>query len=131
MRSKTCIGVCSTAPNSCGITNMAERKALAECGSPDHWSRRALLKAAGLAGASWMTHVAERLARAQVNREGNAPARSMIFLWLEGGPSQLETFDPHPNAMTGGIDAIATKARDVKIAKFYPHLAEEMDSISL
>src|SRR4051794_21905381 len=29
---------------------------------------------------------------------GGAPARNVILLWLWGGPSQLDTFDPKPNA---------------------------------
>src|SRR4051794_13353573 len=61
----------------------------------DHLSfdRRRFL-AAGL-GLSWLTPVGTALAReADRSRE---PAKSVILLWLGGGPSQLETFDPHPD----------------------------------
>src|SRR5687768_15912465 len=66
------------------------------CHSPDHISRRTILRAAGLGGACWLTPLAERLARAADEAPKGAPAKSVIVLYMEGGPSQLETFDPHP-----------------------------------
>ena len=57
----------------------------------DLWIAARFLAAAGL---SWLTPVGHLLAaQAERSRE---PARSIILLWLAGGPSQLETFDPHP-----------------------------------
>ena len=54
--------------------------------------RRGFLKLAGL---SWLTPVGRLLAdQAERTRQ---PAQSIILLWLDGGPSQLETFDPHPD----------------------------------
>src|SRR5262245_51901693 len=58
--------------------------------------------------------------------------RSLIVLWLEGGPSQLETFDPHPGTRIGGrAGAIATSTPGVEIASLYPGLASRMDRMSL
>jgi len=101
------------------------------CGGISHWNRRTLLRAAGLSGFAWLTPLAQALARAQEQVPGGAPAKSVIVLWLQGGPSQLETFDPHPNAETGGLAAIETRAPGVKICELYPRLAEQMDLISL
>ena len=66
--------------------------------------RRGFLKLAGL---SWLTPVGQLLAdQAERSRQ---PAQSIILLWLGGGPSQLETFDPHPDTrIAGGTKAIAT-----------------------
>ena len=66
--------------------------------------RRGFLKLAGL---SWLTPVGRLLAdQAERTRQ---PAQSIILLWLDGGPSQLETFDPHPDTrIAGGTKAIAT-----------------------
>ena len=66
--------------------------------------RRGFLKLAGL---SWLTPVGRLLAdQAERTRQ---PAQSIILLWLDGGPSQLETFDPHPDTkIAGGTRAIAT-----------------------
>lgn len=67
------------------------------CGAADHWSRRTLLKAAGLSGIAWLTPLADRLALAAEARSVGQ-ARSVILLWLAGGASQLDTFDPHPDS---------------------------------
>src|SRR5687768_16464891 len=67
------------------------------CGSFSHVIRRTLLKAAGLSGLCWLTPLAERLARAAEEAPRGKPAKSVIVLWMQGGPSQFETFDPHPD----------------------------------
>lgn len=104
------------------------------CGSFDHLSRRSLLAASlGMSGISWLTPLAESLARA----DGDAPTRkrprSLIVLWMAGGPSQLETFDPHPGTKIAhdATKAIDTSAKGVQIADSLPRIAEQMQSISL
>src|SRR5438105_2768 len=56
-------------------------------------TRRGFLRwTAGLAGLGWLDHLtlhADELRRQQ---------RSCILLWMAGGPSQFETFDPKPGA---------------------------------
>ena len=95
------------------------------CGSAHHFQRRTLLKAAGFSGLTWMTPLSQLLGReAEVAPKG-APARSVIVLWLSGGPSQLETFDPHPGKMiAGGTKAISTAAPGVQLAAGLERLAE-------
>lgn len=95
-----------------------------------HVSRRGILRVAGLAGISWLTPLGEVLARqAEASR---APARSVIMICLQGGPSQLETFDPKPNAkIAGGTRAIDTALKDVKLAEGFEQLADQMQDISL
>jgi hypothetical protein len=59
-------------------------------------------------------------------------AQSVILLWLAGGPSQLETFDPHPGtAIAGDTRAIDTSVRGIQFADGYPLLAEQMDSLAV
>jgi uncharacterized protein (DUF1501 family) len=92
--------------------------------------RRAWLKLAGLSGLAWLTPAAELLARRAEAAPGNA--ESIIFIWLSGGPSQLETFDPHPNArIAAGSRAIATRLLGVLVDQHYPRLAEVMQHVSL
>ena len=89
---------------------------------------------AGLAGFSWMTPMADLLAaKAEKNGGGgNAPAKSVIILWLAGGPSQLETFDPHPGSpISFGTKAIKTAVKDVQLAAGLEQTAEVMDDIAL
>jgi len=68
------------------------------CGTTAHFNRRTLLKAAGLSGLGWLTPVAESLTLAADKQPRGSKPKSVIVLYLQGGPSQLETFDPHPNA---------------------------------
>lgn len=80
-----------------------------------------------------MSTLARRLAMAD-ERGVSDPGRpkSVILLWLEGGPSQLETFDPHPGGKIGGdVKAIETSAKGIQIADLLPRTAEQMHHVSL
>ncbi len=94
-------------------------------------SRRSFLEGASLAGLSWLTPVGHWLARA-AEPTRDREAQSIILLWLAGGPSQLETFDPHPGTVSAGdTRAVDTSVRGVQLAEGYPLLAEQMGSVSL
>lgn len=100
------------------------------CGSIEHFSRRSILRMAGLSGLSWMTPLATQLARGADDR--SVQAKSLIVLWLEGAPSQLETFDPHPGTeIAAGSKARDTNAPGILIGDGFEQTAEQMDAISL
>lgn len=102
------------------------------CGGIDHVNRRSLLKLAGLSGLSWLTPLGTGLARAAERGQGTKPPRSLIMLWLDGAPSQLETFDPHPGTdIAAGSLARKTRARDVMIGDGFEQLADVMEDVSL
>ena len=101
------------------------------CGSLNHLSRRTLLKAAGMSGICWLTPVAQALSRA-AEKNSDGPPKSIIVLWLAGGPSQLETFDPKPGtAIAAGTQAIDTSVKGIQLAAGYEQLAEQMQYVSL
>ena len=101
------------------------------CGSRSHYDRRTVLKMAGLSGLSWLTPMASCLARAD-EHNARSKAKSLIVLWLEGAPSQLETFDPHPDTeIAAGSKARKTNAKGVLLGEGMEQTAELMDSISL
>src|SRR4051812_30355715 len=58
-------------------------------------------------------------AREQASRTGiTIKKRSVVWLWLAGGPSQIETFDPKPDAPTefrSVTGSVKTKLTDVQI----------------
>ena len=95
--------------------------------------RRGFLRMAGLCGAAWMTPIAHLLARAASGpAERRRQAQSIIMLWMQGGPSQLETFDPHPGTnIAAGTTAIRTAVKDVQLAAGLERTAEEMRSLAL
>ena len=95
-------------------------------------NRRGALKLAAWSGVSWLTPAAHLLARAAEATPGHEPAQSIIFLWLAGGPSQLETFDPQPGkAIAGGTRAIDTAVPGIALAEGYERLAEQMPQVAL
>lgn len=102
-----------------------------------HQVTRRDFSAAGSAlfGAGWLTQLATSLTRAaESSKAANHDSRpqSLIVLWLSGGPSQLETFDPHPGTnIAAGTKAIATNVSGVQLAEHYPRLAERMDKLCL
>ena len=102
------------------------------CGQVEHFSRRSLLQGALGGGALWLTGLAERLAQAELESSKRTSPRALIVLWLAGGPSQLETFDPHPNTKIGGdTRAISTSMKNVKIGSGLAQTADLMDQLSL
>ena len=62
-------------------------------------------------------------------------ARAVIFLWLWGGPSQLDTWDPKPNAAPmeyrGPYSPIATRTNGVRICELFPRISEWTDRIAI
>ncbi|WP_075086566.1 DUF1501 domain-containing protein [Mariniblastus fucicola] len=101
------------------------------CGSIEHIRRRTLLKMAGLSGLSWLTPLGTALARHSEHNPSKRPL-SLIVLWLEGAPSQLETFDPHPDTeIAAGSKAIKSRAPGILLGEGLVQTAEQMDSISL
>nr|MBA3315672.1 DUF1501 domain-containing protein [Planctomycetaceae bacterium] len=58
--------------------------------------------------------------------------KAMILLWMAGGPSQFETFDPKPGVETGGpTEAIDTSVPGIQIARGWEQTATAMDDIAL
>ncbi len=91
--------------------------------------RRQLL--GGLA-ASTLAFSLPPLSAAETASRGEERPRSLITLWMAGGPSQLETWDPHPGGSIGGpTQAIGTSVPGLKIAAGLPLMAERMDRVSL
>lgn len=65
-------------------------------------------------------------------RRGAERSKSLLTVWLAGGPSQLETWDPHPGGANGGpTKAIATSISGLQFADGYPQTAEVIGSLSV
>lgn len=102
------------------------------CGDAAHFTRRNLLGvAAGLGLCNWLTPLAESLASASEKLPSGQTAKSLIVLWMQGGPSQLETFDPHPGGAVSGGAAIETRVKGVSLGKGLEQVADQMDKISI
>jgi len=62
-------------------------------------------------------------------RAAAATGRSLLTVWLEGGPSQLETWDPHEKLSQCGL--IPTRIEGVSFSSFYPRVAEAAHRLSV
>ena len=86
------------------------------------------LSATGVAGGMLSFRDLVSLKAEELQRQG----RSMILLWMAGGPSQFETFDPKPNHENGGgTKAIRTSVPGITIADNWPNMARVMDDVAL
>ena len=62
----------------------------------------------------------------------NGPAKRVVVLWMNGGPSQFETFDPKPGTGTGGdAESIATSVPGLHISSTLPEIAARMDRFNV
>jgi len=92
-------------------------------------SRRDLLKAAIASGVAFALPGLDLRA---ADRRGAERAKSLIVIWLEGGPSQLETWDPHPGKDVGGpTKSISTKVPKLEIADLFPRVAEQIHELNV
>lgn len=95
-------------------------------------ARRRFLAAGALGGAAWLTPLARLLARQAEAAGARSRPQSVIVLWLAGGPSQLETFDPHPDTpIAAGSRAIDSALAGVQVGEGFARLAEQLPHLSL
>ena len=101
------------------------------CGSADHIiSRRSFLGAAtaGLGLASGFSGMVRPAVSAELARR----ERQVLLIWLAGGASQLETWDPKPGTETGGpFRSIETSLPGVRVSELMPLTARQMHRMAL
>src|SRR5262245_2829965 len=101
------------------------------CGSPDHTlSRRSFLAgvSAGAAGVLGFNSLIQPAAA----RALTAGEKRVLVVWLSGGVSQLETWDPKPGTDTGGpFQTIATSVPGLHICELLPHTAKHMHKLAV
>ena len=98
-------------------------------------NRRGMLKAglAGIAGLSLPELLRSRGHAGEARAESKGP-KSVILVWMSGGPSQLETWDVKPQRPLqnrGPFGAISTKLPGVQICEHLPKQAAILDKFSL
>ncbi len=92
-------------------------------------TRRTLLQAGG-AGLLGLSAARLQAAEAAMGSFHNGRAKSVMFLYLFGGPSQLETFDMKPDAasnLRGPFRPIVSRTPDLRICEHMPRLAQMSD----
>jgi uncharacterized protein (DUF1501 family) len=85
----------------------------------------------GLAGLSLSDLLA---ARASAAEGDSTEHKSVVLLFLQGGPTQLETWDPKPDAPQEYrtiVDSIPTALSGVMFSKFFPKMAADAKNIAV
>lgn len=100
-------------------------------GGPERISRRAFV-AAGAAGFGGLS--LPNLLRAEQAAGIAGSNRSVIFVHLDGGAPQLDTFDPKPDApeeIRGEFRSVATRLPGVHVSEHLPLLADRADRLAI
>ncbi len=89
--------------------------------------RRTLLQASAT---GFLATLASRFAHADGAVRPTATATSIILLWMNGGPSHLDTWDPKPGTVTGGpTKSIKTRQPGLDIAESMQQIADVADKL--
>lgn len=105
------------------------KQRFAACSGPSGRREFLRLGALGLGGLCLPEILAARAASGTSSKN-----TSVILFWMWGGPSQLETFDPKPEAPSeyrGPFRSIATKSPGLDICEIFPQLAQRADRYSI
>ena len=108
----------------------------------DGISRRDFIRVGGLTtlglGLGDFFHLQRAFGAPRRNTQAKTPytakAKSCILIWLDGGPSHLETFDPKPDApqeVRGPLKTIPTNLTGVRISECLERTAGVMDKITI
>ena len=100
-------------------TNILSRRRLLECGAGSYLG----LNLGGL----WQAQAAQP-------RKADGPIRACILVFLYGGPSHIDTFDPKPDApaeVRGEFRPIATSAPGLQICEHLPRMAKWMHKVAV
>jgi len=104
------------------------------CQSADHvLSRRSLLGGIGAGAAALASGLGGALAATpSISHEIKARHKRVLNIFLHGGVSQLETWDPKPGTDTGGpFRAIATSVPGIHLCELLPHTARQMHHLAI
>ncbi|MEW4486786.1 DUF1501 domain-containing protein [Thalassoglobus sp. JC818] len=100
------------------------------------WTRRNALQVGALTAFGLSFGDALRLQRlsSAADSQTPQPAKSCILIWLDGGPSHLETFDLKPNApseVRGPLESISTSLPGIGISECLPKTATLLNEIAI
>src|SRR6516162_8450473 len=103
------------------------------CSPREHLSRRAFLKgtllgAGGAAVANWGGLFGSPAGAAEAKKSG----KRCILLWMNGGASQIDTFDMKPGRPTGGpFRPIASNVTGLQVCEYLPRIAQQCDKLAV
>ena len=97
----------------------------------NHFTRRDFLRVGSLSflGVNLTQYLKLKKVMAAVGvSDAAAKSRACIMVWLDGGPSQMDTWDPKPNS---SFKPISTNVAGIQISELFPRLAGHMDKLAV
>src|SRR4051812_23910432 len=98
-----------------------------------HTSRRAFMKAVTVTGTGLVLPNWGALAQARSATEAALKNKKRcIMLWMNGGASQIDTFDMKPGRPTGGLfRPVASKVPGMPVCEYLPKVAGVADKLAV
>jgi Protein of unknown function (DUF1501) len=110
--------------------NVLSNRQVPQC---DGSTRRDFLKA-GVLGMGGLTLANLMQARAQASQQGRSTrSTSVVWLWLGGGPTHVETFDPKmtaPAEFRSTVGAVQTNVTGIELGGAFPRMARVADKMA-
>lgn len=99
-------------------------------GTEEDFGRRDFIKvgALGFLGIHLSQALQMESAMAAAGVKPGGKAKACILVFLEGGPSQVDTWDPKP---TSSFRPISTNVAGIQVSELLPNLAKRMDKLAL
>ena len=102
------------------------------CQSYKNMTRRGLLQAGGAASVATMFGVPIRELMANIGKDGPVQAEQVVMLWMSGGMTHIDTFDPKPGRPTAGeFEPIKTSSDEIQVSEILPTMAKHMDKATI
>ena len=91
-----------------------------------HFFRVGACSAVGVSVSGWLSALADQAANNPQRK------RSCILLWMNGGPSQIDTFDPKPGHVNGGpYKPVQTSVPGIQFNEPFPLLAKHAQNLAV
>src|SRR3954447_7863916 len=99
----------------------------------EHIGRRAFLKATlATAGGVAVMNWGGLFSSQSIAQEAARQNKRCILLWMNGGASQIDTFDMKPGQITGGpFRPIQTNLTGAQVCEYLPLMARQMDKLAV
>jgi hypothetical protein len=103
------------------------------CSSAEHVSRRAFLQGTLLTAGGWaVPNWGGLFHSASIAAETQKRGKRCILLWMNGGASQIDTFDMKPGRTTGGpFRPIASRVTGLQVCEYLPKIAQHADRLAV
>jgi hypothetical protein len=103
------------------------------CEPVEHVNRRAFLKGTlATAGGAAVANFGSLFHSSSIAAEAVRKARHCILLWMNGGASQIDTFDMKPGTNNGGpFRPIQTKVSGLEVCEYLPRVAQHADQLAV